>query len=271
MDGGLRHSQGPVAYTTRMLRIIDLPGPARLAVAAFAVVLGGFSLLAQANLWVQDGGGSLPGPEQVLHKYNGVPNSSRLETVLSADLPEDHALAMWPYLGATDEEIEAARNRIVAWIAAGAPEGAFPEHQPLFAGVETCGSCHGPGGEKEDVPLETYAQVLPFAKPDPGMSWKALMISAHNHAYGFAMLAFVLSLLLCMSRLPRLLACLLILGLFVGPVMDIGGWFMTKLHGAPWHMVVILGGGLFGTCVMLALAVLLADALRLFTKGQTAA
>lgn len=254
-----------------MLRIIDLPGPARLAVAAFAFVLGGFSLLAQANLWVQDGGGSLPGPEAVLHKYNGVPDSSRLETVLSADLPEDHALAMWPYLGSTEAEIEAARTRVLAWIDAGAPEPGFAELQPIFAGVETCGSCHGAGGEKEDVPLETYEQVLPFAQPDQGMSWKALMISAHNHAYGFAMLAFVLSVLVCMSRLPRVLACVLILGLFLGPVLDIGGWFLTKLEGAPWHLVVILGGGLFGTCVVLALAVLVADALRLFVKGRAPA
>ena len=44
-------------------RLVDLPGHVRLTAACFALLILGFGLLAQVNLWVQDGGGSAPGPE----------------------------------------------------------------------------------------------------------------------------------------------------------------------------------------------------------------
>jgi hypothetical protein len=211
---------------------------------------------------VQDGGGELPTPDQVLWKYHGKPHSSRLHTVLDPELPEESALAMWPFLGA---ESETARHRelILDWVDRGAPEADWATVEPILAGGEYCGQCHTAGGQKEDASFDTYAGVLPFAQPDRGMSRGQLMITAHNHWFGFTVLALILSLGVCLTRLPSALRMLLILGVFGGAVLDVAGWLLTSAYGAPYHYVVMAGGGLFGaTSALMALAILV-DALRI--------
>ncbi|MFM8979700.1 MAG: hypothetical protein ACKOSS_04470 [Planctomycetia bacterium] len=79
-------------------RIATMPGPRRLAVAAFACAILAFSLLAQLNVATHVGEGSIPRPEQVLWRYHGKPGSTPLHRVLDMALPEDDPHAMWPYL-----------------------------------------------------------------------------------------------------------------------------------------------------------------------------
>lgn len=252
-----------------MKSIATAPGSVRLTVGAFCIVILCFALLAQAQLWEHDGAGELPTLQDILWKYNGRPNSSRLHVVLDPDLPEDNELAMYPYLG-EPHEIDANRERVYAWVAAGAPESAWDDIGPIFTNPAGCGQCHAAEALKEDMPFATYADVLPFAKQDTGMSKGALLTSAHNHLFAFAVLALLLSLMLCHSRWTGLLRVGLIVGAFLGPLLDVGGWLLTSAYGSPFHYVVWLGGALFGAATGGMAVLILADTLRIGVPREIA-
>ncbi len=243
-------------------RIVDLPLAPRVALAGFALLVLGFALLAQVNLAEQDGGGSPPGPQAVLEKYNGRADDTTLHRVLDAALPADHERAMWPYLGEPDE-IEPRRKLIFDWVAKGAPESGWEAVAPIFTDDITCAQCHAPGGSIEALPFAVFGDVKPFTVPGQGMSLGLLLISAHNHLFGFAVLAFLLAMTFCGTRLPTRLQIPVIVAAFVGPALDIGGWFLTRSAGAPFHYMVIVGGALFGLATMIMAVAVLFDALRL--------
>lgn len=235
-------------------RLALMPGSRRLAAGLFALLILLFVLLSQANLWFQVGGGSLPGPEQVLWKYHGKPSATRLHRVLDLSLSEKNPHNMSQFVGgATPEERAALVRRILGWVDAGAPRPAagtppvgWDDVAPIFTGHETCGQCHVAGGVRADLPLDTYERVQAVAAPDMGVPWGALLISAHNHFFVFAVAALLLSLLLTFTGLGGLPRTLLILAAFGGPVLDVGGWLLTKQLGAPFHWLVMAGGGMFG-------------------------
>ena len=243
-----------------MPRLVDAPAPVRLAVGCFAALVLGFVLLAQVNLWHQVGGGAPPGPDTVLHRYHGNPDITRLHDVLDLSKGLDDGRNMWQYLGGQsrdDPTTLANRTSILDWVDAGAPEAGWATVQPIFTGFETCGGCHAPGGAKKDKPFTTYEQVLPFTKPGGGAPLGPLLISAHTHLFGFAVLAFLLSLGLCATRIVGRPRALLILAASAGAALDISGWFLTRSWGRPFHFQVMLGGGLFGlACTLMALAML---------------
>lgn len=247
----------------RPLRLAALPGSLRLVTGLFACVMLLFLLLAQANLWLQVGGGSLPSAEQVLWKYHGKPGASRLHKVLDLSLSEKDPHNMSQFAGgSTPEERAAIVQRLLAWVDAGAPRSAadaptpppdplvlWDDVAPVFTGHETCGQCHAAGGVKADLPLDTYERVRAQAAPDRGLPWGTLMISAHNHLFAFAVAALLLGTLLCFTGLRGLPRLALIGMAFAGPVLDVAGWLLTKTCGAPFHLLVLAGGGMFGAAV----------------------
>ena len=243
-------------------RLSDLSGTVRLAVGCFAVLVLSFALLAQRNLWEQAGAGAPPTPQRVLERYHGVPGSSRLHIVLDPALPEDDEHAMYPYLGPTETLRQERRSLILDWVDRGAPEGEWDRVAPIFGGEETCGQCHTTDGSAGHVPLSRYDEVVPVATVDGGMPLSRLLISAHNHMFGFAVLALLLSLGLCATRTGRRARALLILAAFVGPLLDIGGWFLTRSFGAPFHWMVMVGGALFGVSATIMAALVLREVLR---------
>jgi hypothetical protein len=145
---------------------------------------------------------------------------------------------------------------------AGAPADRWPEVADVFQGSLTCGQCHAPGMKKADLPLTTHEEVLVVAQPDRGMPWPALLVSAHNHAFAFAVLALLLSLGTAFT--PRLgrARWLLVAGSFAGAAIDVGCWFLTKRFGAPFHLGVVLGGGLFGATTVAMSALVLLEVAR---------
>ncbi len=243
-----------------MPRLIDAPGSLRLAVACFACLVLGFVLLAQANLWQQVGAGGLPGPRAVLLKYHGDPDKTLLHDVLDPARPFDDRRNMSQYLGgidANDPVTAERRTQVLTWVEAGAPESGWEGLAPIFTAVEACGACHAPGGEKADLPLTTHAEVLPTTRYGAPTPLGPLLISAHNHLFGFAVLALLLSVGLCFTRVEGLLRGLLILGASGGAALDIAGWFLTRQWGSPFHLLVVTGGGLFGlTTTVMGLAIL---------------
>lgn len=245
-----------------MPRIRTLAPSVRLAVACFAALVLGFALLAQVNLWHQVAGGTPPSPEHVLERYHGDPDRSRLDDVLDGEAHPglDDPKNMWQHLGGEsweDPTTQENRRLITDWIDAGAPEDGFAPVKAIFTDEQRCGACHLPGGSQESVPLDTHAAVLPLTKPGGKYPLGSLLISAHNHLFGFAVLALLLSLGVCGTGLPARLRALLILGASGGAALDIAGWFLTRAWGSPFHLMIMTGGGLFGLCTTaMALAVL---------------
>jgi hypothetical protein len=149
------------------------------------------------------------------------------------------------------------RKQILDWVEAGAPESDWTAVEPIFTAIESCGACHAPGGEKQDLPMMSYAEVRPLTQYGSPAPLGPLLITAHNHLFGFAVLALVLSLGVCFTRVGGLPRGLLILGASGGAALDIAGWFLTRQWGSPFHLMVVAGGGLFGlSTTLMALAVL---------------
>lgn len=251
-------------------RLAHQPASRRLTAALFAALILLFVGLAQANLWVQVGDGGLPGPEQVLWKYNGKPGATKLHQVLDLSLPRDHPRNMSKWTADLPEEQAQRVKEILAWVDAGAPRAGWEALAPVFTGGTTCGQCHAPGGTRQDLPLDTYEHVLPVTEPDRGMPTSQLFISAHNHFFVFLVAALLLSLLLTFTGLTGLPRVLLILGAFGGPVLDVGGWFLTKAYGAPFHWLVMAGGGIFAGALVASALVILWEAAVARPKAPTA-
>ena len=245
-----------------MPRLSALPPSVRLAAACFAALILGFALLAQVNLWHQVSGGTPPTPDTVLKRYHGDPDRSRLDDVLDGEAHPglDDPKNMWQYLGGEsweDPVTQENRKVITDWIRAGAPESGFKNVKSILTAEGKCGDCHVPGGMMESMPFDTYEAVVPLTKPGGKYPLGKLLISAHNHLFGFAALALLLSIGVCFTGVPNKLRMLLILGASGGAALDIAGWFLTRSWGEPWHLLIMTGGGLFGlSTTAMALAVL---------------
>lgn len=245
-------------------RLGQLPLPARASIALFVLFFGGFYALAQATLWVRDGAGALPGAEAVLTKYHGSPKASRLHRVLDPARPMTDPLAMWVYLDPVQDETRVAARRqvVLDWVEAGTPEAGWPDVARVLQQEATCLTCHGFGGEKQDLPFETLEQVRLVAVKGGGMALAPLLTSAHNHAFGFGTLALLFGLGCAFTGWPRGLRVALPAVAFLGAALDIGGWFLTRAHGAPYPWLVISGGVLFGAALALMAAAVLAEVAR---------
>lgn len=245
------------------MRLADLPGPARWAIALFVIGLFGLHLTAQATLWATAGEGALPSADQVLWKYHGNPRQTKLHEVLDPDrLGTARSMLLWldPSASAQAmERIEPRRDAILAWVEAGAPEAGWPPVRTILHEQALCLNCHGFGGSKQDVPLESYQDVLLLAQPSRGIAPRTLLVSAHNHLFGFVVAGLLLGVLAAFTRVRRAVTTSLVVLAFLGAFADVVGWFLTSTWGAPWQYLVVLGGALFGTSTGLLAALVLEE------------
>jgi hypothetical protein len=261
--------------------LADLAPPQRLAIGLFLLLLLGFYGLAQVKLVTSGGTGSVPGPAAVLVKYRGDPTKTRLHAVLDPALPTEHPLAMWPHLGRGDA-VDVRRARLLAWAEAGAPASEWPEVAPIFQGeAETpdapaCGTCHldrsAEGGHprtERSPPFDTYEDVKAALRPDTGMSLHDLATSSHNHMMGFAVVSFLVSIVFSFTRWRGAWVAVPIVAAFVGPAVDVGSWWLTRAHGAPFQWGVIAGGALFGASVLWMIALSLDELWLRGAVGRT--
>jgi hypothetical protein len=240
-----------------------LPGTRRLAIGLFLLSILGFYALAQVQLAVAVGGGRpLPGPDRVLLKYHGDARS-RLDRVLDPTLREDDERNMSKFLPSDDRP--AHRKRILEWVAMGAPREAWPVVAEVLANEEHCAFCHSTkpmeGGGKRaraDLPFDSYEQALEVARKGEGMSLGQLAETSHNHAFGFAVAALLVSLVFSHTRWRGPIVPLLVTSAFVGAAVDVASWWLTRSRGDPWQWGVIGGGALFGGSIT-AMALLSLD------------
>jgi hypothetical protein len=244
----------PTGAAPRPTHLGALPGPRRLAVGLFLLSILGFYALAQVQLATAVGGGRpLPGPDRVLLKYHGDARS-KLERVLDPSLPDTDPHAMSQYLPADDRA--GARAKVLAWVAAGAPATGWPDVEPILAGEATCALCHsakpfedGSRRQRADLPLDTYEGAKAVARPGEGMSVAQLAETSHNHAFGFAVAALLVSLVFTHTRWRGPIVPLLIAGASAGAAVDVASWWLTRSYGSPWQWGVMLGGAAFGASI----------------------
>jgi hypothetical protein len=248
----------------RGVRLADLPGPVRLATACFVAGLLAFYGLAQLKVITTVGGGTeIPGPEAILHRYNGDPMKTRLHQVLDPKRRETDPLRMYGWLGADDAERAANRGLVIGWIERGATEAAWPTVAPVFGKCQSCHSATAEGtGTRPDLPFERFDQVFPFTRGDDGMAFSDLATTSHNHLFGFLVGSLLVSTIFGLSRWRGPIVSILVVGAFAGALVDVGAWWATKAWGSPFHLVVFAGGAVFGICLV-TMSVLALDELAL--------
>jgi len=243
-----------------MPKLPDLAPSHRLAVGLFLLSLVYFYGHAQWNLWVNVGQHAFPTVDDVLVKYHGRRGQTRLEFVLDPRRNPKKDLAMYQYLDGDYEGPEVQRKRydaIISWVRAGSPESGWAEVAKIFTHPKLCANCHAPGKEMEKTPLVTHAAVKRFTHLDTGLSEGRLTRLSHSHLAGFALLAVVASLIFGFSRYRPIVFVPLLLMVFLGPMLDVTGWWLTKRLGMPWPYMIMGGGALFGVGLMAMVALTL--------------
>ncbi len=217
----------------------------KLTGSLFALVIGVGYLTAVANLYFQfrlaDGKPGMSLADVAIH-FHGNPAQTLLATMINGPMREHLA-------------DEAQLRTIMNWIESGAKREDFaPVHQILGA---QCIGCHN---RQAPRPLETFEDVAQTTVMNSGMSWGRLAMVSHQHLFGLALLCLGLAWLLSATATPfKFKAIVIALG-FVSTLIDIGGWWLTRLNaGLAW--VVILGGALSGLFFGLGIFTVWYDAL----------
>ena len=166
------------------------------------------------------------------------------------------------WLGENEAERTTNRTLVLGWVERGAREGEWPTVAPVFAKCAACHSAKAEGtGTRPDLPFDKYVDVLPVTRGDDGMSFAELATTAHNHLFGFLVGALLVSVIFGMTRWRGRLVSTLILGAFVGGIVDVASWWATKFWGSPFHLFVFLGGAFFGLCLSVMAALTLDELL----------
>ncbi|MBX9625331.1 MAG: hypothetical protein K2X82_16110 [Gemmataceae bacterium] len=127
---------------------------------------------------------------------------------------------------------------------------------------DRCVRCHGPNGEKSDIPLTTYEEWAKYmgsaAVVPPGGGWvdsgrkislEKLTQSTHAHLLSFAMLYALTGLAFAFTSYPRVVRCLVGPGVLVAQFADVGCWWLARLPepaGPAFAWCILFTGGAVG-------------------------
>jgi uncharacterized membrane protein len=227
---------------TERLRLRTLPIAARVLLTGFLLAMVAGFVAAQVNLRLQhadlDGEPGLS-LEDVEIAFHGKPGS----TLLTSKIAPGGSMARYIPLPAD-------RARLDDWVAGGATRANFaPVAQTLD---RLCVRCHNPGGEMAQVPFAPsraegaeFELVAPTTEPDRGISYASLARSSHAHLFGMSVLYLLAGGIFLLtdsgSRTKVVIAALP----FVAMFLDIGCWWLTKLH-AGFAPGIVAGGALLG-------------------------
>jgi hypothetical protein len=188
---------------------------------------------------------------------------------------------------AVDKERDGERLAMIAWVSGGPDKGAYDEDRfPLpddlakkpvtpkylveedgqAAGPravkirtlfqERCANCHGSGGEAQNFPLTSFAEIKKYAtvKTASGMSLEKLAQTTHVHLLGFSMLYGLTGLILAFSSYPRLLRVLLCPLPLLAQLADISFWWLARLpepHGPMLARAIVISGAVVAVGLLL--------------------
>jgi hypothetical protein len=262
----------------------QLPLPAKLVVSVFlmSVGLGYFSALVQLHFKQADAGSFMPTAKNVIRAYHGELPEMRLVSVISGD-PEGgwSSTNMTPAFFKKSEDWdkaeaetlrpqrEAERQLLVAFLKAKAPKEAYDADEfPLVNGHEKitpdfkakdgfgkvktiiesrCVRCHGPGGEQEEHPLDSLANLSKYMSVEPvgRLSSDKLAQSTHAHLLSFSMLFALTGLVFAFTSYPLWFRCLLAPTVLMAQVADVSCWWLARIDGPLGELfaLAILGTG----------------------------
>jgi hypothetical protein len=186
-----------------------------------------------------------------------------------------------------DQERHGERVAMIAWARAGAKEGEYNDdnfplpnefsRQPITRTMlveeggqpaepravkiqtlfrERCANCHKDGGEAQQFPMTTFAEIKKYAtvKTSQGMSLEKLAQTTHVHLLGFSMLYGLTGLILAFSSYPRLLRIVLCPLPLLAQIVDISFWWLARLpdpHGPMFARCIVYSGAVVAVGLLL--------------------
>jgi hypothetical protein len=198
-----------------------------------------------------------------------------------------------------DKERDGERLAMIAWIRAGAKETEYKDDnfplpdevakkpitrkylvddgdkiavppalkiQTLFQ--ERCATCHQDGGEAQNFPLTTFADIKKHTtvKTSNGMSLEKLAQTTHVHLLGFSMLYGLTGLILAFSSYPRWMRLLLCPLPLLVQVVDISFWWLARLpapQGPLFAQAIVVSGAIVAVGLLLHIVLSLFNLFRL--------
>lgn len=210
-----------------------LPPAMKVLYTLVLLVLGTGYIMAMAQIYITHAGlDGKPGLsiEDIVIGYSGNKGATRLETALSGAMK-----GMLP-----DDE----RGTIVTWVHAGASKEEFDAKvKPIVD--KRCLACHG--GSNPHIPnLGGFDNVSKVVAKDTGMSIPTLIRVSHIHLFGLTFIFFITGSIFVHAYLrPVWFKCLVVGVPFVGILVDIASWYLTKIY-QPFAWVVVVSGGFMG-------------------------
>jgi hypothetical protein len=168
--------------------------------------------------------------EDISIAYSGSKDATRLEVALSGTMS-----VMLP----ADE-----RGVVVGWARRGTDEQEYEIHvRPIVE--KRCLTCHD--GSNPHIPdLSGYEGITDLAELDTGMDIFTLVRVSHIHMFGMTFIFFVMGFIFSHAYVRPLWFKSAVIGVpFVGIIVDVSSWYLTKVEtGFAW--AVILGGAFMG-------------------------
>jgi hypothetical protein len=168
----------------------------------------------------------------VAAKYYGERGNTRLESALR---------------GSMSGRIAAAdRDKVIAWLRAGAGKEGFAAVQPLFD--KNCVACHSASSGLPVPPLTRFEEVKALAQIDTGPTLVELARVSHVHLFGISLIFLLTGGIFAMSELAWGWRTAILALPYLTIWADIGAWWITKVKPV-FAWVVVIGGALMGVAL----------------------
>lgn len=215
----------------------ELPYSLRVLYSSALIILGLGYIFALIYLFHSHAGRAGGSPaamsmDDIIVAYRGSGKGSKLESALRGPMA-----TMLP----SDEG-----GVLIKWVQGGADKAAYETTiKPILD--KRCLSCHD--GSNPHLPsFDGFDNLKKVTEQDTGADVFTLVRLSHIHLFGFTMIFFIMGLVFSHAYMrPVWLKCTIIATPFLGIILDVSSWYMTKLF-AWFGYVVVAGGGLMGLC-----------------------
>lgn len=211
----------------------ELPISMRTLFSGALMVLGlGYLFAAIYVFAAHSGADGHPGlsVEDIKITYSGSADTTALEKALRGPMS-----GMLP---------QADLARMLEWIREGGNKRAYAAQ--IESIVETnCLSCHD-GSNPHLSNLDGYDNISAVVAQDTGADLYTLVRVSHIHLFGLTFIFFILGFIFSHAYMrPIWLKMLIIAAPFAGVIMDVLGWYVTKVF-TPFAWVVLIAGMING-------------------------
>ncbi|MDD5364111.1 MAG: elongation factor-1 alpha [Gallionellaceae bacterium] len=213
-----------------------LPMSMRVLFTSVLLVFGAAYCMAMVQVWITkvglDGKNYLTAKDLVI-AYSGNPEGSKMQTALQ---------------GPMADMLDADNKKIVyTWLHEGAPKEKYDSTiNPILQ--DHCVACHNAAANPNLPDYTSWEGVQKVTTVDTGMSIATLIRVSHIHLFGLTFIFFITGFIYAHSYVrPAWFKCVVLATPFLGLILDIAAWYLTKVwHGFAW--AVIVGGALYGIC-----------------------